>query len=134
MKNKTKHYKMSASEWLFAVLKYIFLILWAMTTFVPLLWVLINAFKSSGEILRNSLALPTSMDLENFITIINYPDVDIPRSFVNSFIISGSVVVLVVVIASLAAFALGRILPLLVLYMFAQDQVVNGLTAGAVKG
>ena len=36
MKNKTKHYKMSASEWLFAVLKYIFLILWAMTTFVPL--------------------------------------------------------------------------------------------------
>ena len=26
------------------------------------------------------------------------------------------------------------ILPLLVLYMFAQDQVVNGLTAGAVKG
>ena len=108
MKNKTKHYKMSASEWLFAVLKYIFLILWAMTTFVPLLWVLINAFKSSGEILRNSLALPTSLDFENFITIINYPDVDIPRSFVNSFIISGSVVVLVVVIASLAAFALGR--------------------------
>ena len=44
MKNKTTHYKMSASEWLFAVLKYIFLILWAMTTFVPLLWVLINAF------------------------------------------------------------------------------------------
>lgn len=49
MKNKTKHYKVSASEWLFAVLKYIFLILWAMTTFVPLLWVLINAFKSSGR-------------------------------------------------------------------------------------
>lgn len=108
MKKKTKHYNLSASEWFFAVLKYVFLFLWAMTTFVPLFWVLINSFKSSGEILRNSLALPTSLDLENFITIINYPDVNIPRSFLNSFIISGSVVVLVVVIASLAAFALGR--------------------------
>lgn len=99
----------TVGQWIGAILKWVILILWALTTFVPLYWVAINAFKSSGEILRNSLALPSSLDFSNFITIMNYPDVNIPRAFVNSFVISGAVVVLVVLISGLAAFALGRL-------------------------
>jgi raffinose/stachyose/melibiose transport system permease protein len=90
------------------ILKHFVLILWALTTIIPLLWVLLNSFKTSGEILRSSFALPGSFNLRNFTTVLNYPDVNMLRSFRNSFIISGSVVVLVVFIAGLASFALGR--------------------------
>lgn len=99
----------TAGQWIGVIVKWIVLIGWALTTIIPLFWVVINSFKSSDAILRNSLALPESLDFSNFITVMNYPDVNIPRAFVNSFVISGSVVVLVVLISSLASFALGRI-------------------------
>jgi raffinose/stachyose/melibiose transport system permease protein len=91
-----------------SVLKYALLFIWAGTTIVPLLWVILNSFKSSGEILRNSIALPKTFNLNNIITVMNYPDVNMLRSFRNSFVISGSVVVLVVFFSGLASFSLGR--------------------------
>jgi raffinose/stachyose/melibiose transport system permease protein len=90
------------------ILKYIILFFWALTTILPLFWVFLNSFKDSSEILRNSVALPESFTLQNLITVLNYPDVNMLRGFRNSFIISGSVVVLVVIFAGFAAFSLGR--------------------------
>lgn len=106
---KYKHLHRRPLDYIASAAKWVILIVWALTTIIPLLWVLINSFKSSGEILRSSLTLPTSLDFSNYLTLINYPDVSIPQAFLNSFIISGSVVVLVVVTASMAAFALGRL-------------------------
>lgn len=91
-----------------SICKYMILSAWALTTVIPLLWVLLNSFKSSEEIVKNGIALPKSLRFDNFITIMNYPDMSMARAFVNSFIISGSVVVGVVLVAGLAAFALGR--------------------------
>ncbi len=93
---------------LIQILKFAVLIFWALTCIVPLLWVLINSFKPSGEILRNSMAFPADPGLGNFKTIMTYPDVNLLRAFGNSIVISGSTVILVVVIASMASFALGR--------------------------
>lgn len=93
---------------LFGVLKYVILFLWSLTTIIPLVWVLLNSFKSSTEIVKNGMALPEKISFFNYITVMSYPDVNMARAFVNSFIISGSVVVGVVTIAGLAAFALGR--------------------------
>ena len=42
---------------------YFFLIVLSIVTMLPLLFLLINAFKSQAEIIRNPLALPTSFDL-----------------------------------------------------------------------
>lgn len=97
------------SGWIAVSSKNVLLIFWSLTTFIPLFWVVINAFKPSGDILRNSLSLPKAPDFANFTTIFNYPDVNIPLSFLNSFIISGAVVILVLIVASLASFALGRL-------------------------
>jgi raffinose/stachyose/melibiose transport system permease protein len=82
---------------------------WAVTTVLPLLWVFINSFKSSNEMLRNSMALPSSLDFKNYATLMSYPDVSLPRSFLNSFIISGSVVLGALLLSGMAAFALSRI-------------------------
>ena len=92
-----------------SVAVYTLLIFWACTTIIPLLWVLLNSFKSSDEILLRSLALPRALKPTNYITMMSYPDVNLLIGFRNSVLISGSVVVGVVLFASFAAFALGRI-------------------------
>lgn len=91
-----------------AVLKYVILISWALTTIIPLLWVFVNSFKTSEEIVKNGVALSSAIQFTNYKTIMSYPDLSMSRAFLNSFIISGSVVVGVVLVAGLAAFALGR--------------------------
>jgi raffinose/stachyose/melibiose transport system permease protein len=85
---------------------YTVLTLWSITTFAPLLWVLNNSFKSSGDILSNSMTLTKKIDFTNFKTIMSYADIG--RAFINSFIISGSVVILVLIIGGFAAFAISR--------------------------
>jgi raffinose/stachyose/melibiose transport system permease protein len=88
------------------VIVYIVLSFWALTTFLPMIWVLINSFKSTDEILRNSVSLPTSLSLTNYKSTFEF--LNIGRAFINSFIISGSVVFLVCLIGGLAAFVLAR--------------------------
>ena len=84
---------------------YAILFIWLLIT---LLWVFLNSFKSSEEILLNGVSLPKSINFTNYLTIFSYPDVNLLRSFLNSFIISGSVVLGVLVLGGLAAFGLGR--------------------------
>ena len=68
------------------VLVYMVLISWSMTTIFPLAWVFLNSFKQSDEIITNTFKLPSEP----------------------TFIISGSVVILVLAFGGLAAFAMAR--------------------------
>lgn len=98
-----KHkFKLSGSK----VITYAILIFWAITTLLPLLWVVNNSFKKSDDILSSSINLAKKFDLNNYKTVLNYAS--IPKAFLNSFIISGSVVVLVCLIGGLAAFVISR--------------------------
>lgn len=87
---------------------YFVLIFWALTTIAPLLWVFINSFKSSSEILSSALSLPSSINFKNFSALNTYSQINIPKGFLNSLIISGSVVVLVLVLGGMAAFVIAR--------------------------
>lgn len=100
--SKNKSFNIDGSK----ILIYIILTLWALTTIFPLLWVTGNAFKVSGDILSNSLSLPKTFTLENFRQVLNYARID--RAFMNSFIISGSVVAFSLLLGGFAAFALSR--------------------------
>ena len=84
------------------------LIAWAITTIAPLAWVIMNSFKSSSEILSSALSIPTKFNFDNFSALRDYSQINIARGFFNSLVISGSVVVLVLVFGSMAAFVLGR--------------------------
>lgn len=88
------------------IIVYTVLVLWALTTLFPLLWVANNSFKSSGDILSNSLSFATSLRLENFKSVFSYAKID--RAFINSLIISGSVVFFSLFLGGFAAFALSR--------------------------
>lgn len=71
-----------------------------------MLWVALNSFKSSGDILSSSFGLPKSFYLKNYVDAISVGQIG--RGFLNSFIMSGSVVVLCILIGGIAAYRLSR--------------------------
>lgn len=85
---------------------YILLIFWAFTTIYPLIWILINSFKTTNEIVKNSFNLPSSFNMTNYMNA--FQKMGIGRSYLNSLIISGSTVLLVVLFGGMAAFIMAR--------------------------
>ncbi len=85
---------------------YIVLILWSFTTVYTLFWVVNNSFKDKSVILTDSFSLAVDPVLDNYITA--FGKMNIGRAYINSFIISGSTIILVMVLAGLAAYAMTR--------------------------
>ncbi len=87
---------------------YALLIIWALTTIYPLFWVAINSFKARNLIIEDSFSLP----LGEAFTLANYKRafdrVPILGAYLNSLALSGTVTVVVMMLAGLAAFALVR--------------------------
>ena len=90
------------------IIIYMILILWMMTTIFPFLWVLINSFKLKDVIIIDSFSLPIkTFTLDNYKEAL-FGKYEIYRAYLNSFIISFSVVFCVMIIAIFAAFAMSR--------------------------
>lgn len=85
---------------------YVILSAWAITTIFPLVWVLLNSFKQSSDIITNTFNIPTDPTLENYINA--FGTINIGKSYVNSFIMSGSVVFFTLFFGGLAAFVMSR--------------------------
>ena len=85
---------------------YAVLIVWAVTTIFPFIWVIVNSFKPSGELLTSSFSLPKEFTLANYENAFN--NLNILKAYGMSFLISGSVTIGVIVLASMMAFALTR--------------------------
>lgn len=87
---------------------YAVLILWALTTIYPLIWVVQNSFKAKNKIIQDSFSLPTG----ELFTLANYRkafnNLNILSAYKNSLFISIVVCILVVVMAGMASFALVR--------------------------
>ena len=90
------------------VLTYLVLCSWALTTIYPFIWVILNSFRKKGLILSDSFSIP----LGDAFTWDNYrvawQRADFKNAYLNSFLISGTVTVFVVIIAGLAAYGLVR--------------------------
>ncbi len=87
---------------------FILLSIWALTTTYPIIWVVLNSFKDRRVILSNSFRLPFG----EFFTMDNYrlafQRVNILSAYKNSLIISGSVAIIVLLLAGLASYVLVR--------------------------
>lgn len=104
---------------------YIILIVWALTTIYPILWVIINSFKDKKHIMSDAFSLPFG----DLFTLGNYAEafekVDILSAYRNSIIISGAVAVLVMLMAGMASFALVR-------YRFRLNKTLYSLVIAAM--
>lgn len=104
---------------------YVILVLWALTTIYPILWVIINSFKDKKHIMSDAFSLPVG----DLFTFGNYTEafekVDILGAYRNSIIISGTVAVLVILMAGMASFALVR-------YRFRLNKTLYSLVIAAM--
>lgn len=82
------------------------LLVLAIYSVVPLLFLFINAVKPEREIQRAPLALPTTLDWTNFTRA--WETADFGTAIRNSLIVSGSTVLLICFVGGMAAFALAR--------------------------
>ena len=101
------------------------LIAWALTTLFPLVWVLNNSFKDRTIILKDSFSF-IGMDtftFENYVTA--FGRMNIAGAYLNSLIISGTVVAGVMFFGGLAAYILAR-------YSFKGRNMIYGALIGAV--
>ena len=81
---------------------------WILTTImlVPLLFIIINAFKTSREAAEMSMALPASWQWENFLVVIERGN--LVTTFFNSTLYSVGSVLLTTLLASMAAYVFAR--------------------------
>ncbi len=85
---------------------YLVLTLWAVTTVYPFVWVVLNSFRPKDEILRDSFSIPAHPTMANYHTA--FQKMSIGWAYVNSFVISGTVMLAVLVLGGLAAYGLAR--------------------------
>ena len=90
------------------VVTYVVLSLWALTTIYPFIWVILNSFRKKGLIISDSFSLPIgeAFTWENYMTA--WERSDFKNAYLNSFVISGTVTLVVVILAGLAAYGLVR--------------------------
>lgn len=88
--------------------EYFVLCFWALTTIYPFLWVILNSFRKKSLIISDSFSIPLgeAFTLENYLTA--WERSDFLNAYMNSFIISGTVTLVVVVLAGVAAYGLVR--------------------------
>jgi len=107
------------------VLIYAILGLWALTTIYPFIWVILNSFRKKGLILSDSFSLPLgeAFTFENYI--VAWQRSDFKNAYLNSFLISGTVTIIVIILAGLAASGLTR-------YRFPGRTVLYSLIMGGM--
>ena len=90
------------------ILIYIVLSFWALTTIYPFLWVILNSFRQKGLILSDSFSLPLgdAFTFENYI--VAWQRSDFKNAYLNSILISGTVTIVVIILAGLCAYGLVR--------------------------
>jgi raffinose/stachyose/melibiose transport system permease protein len=88
------------------VLKYVVLILFSLLFVYPIFLMIMSSFKTNLDIMTHPLGLPTSLSLENYVTV--WKKVHFADYFLNSLIISSTSVLIILFVSSMAAFYLAR--------------------------
>ncbi|MFF2483292.1 carbohydrate ABC transporter permease [Paenibacillus sp. NPDC058071] len=85
---------------------YLTLTAWALTTIYPMFWIVNNSFKVSRDVMNDSFSLALNPVMVNYDSA--FDRMNIGKSYINSLIMSGSTVLLVLLFGGLAAYVLSR--------------------------
>lgn len=100
-----KHKKSEYSVGLF--ITEVLLVLVACVVVFPIVLILINSFKTNGEILTDMVALPSHLTLANYAEAI--AKMNFPRKFVNTVVVSVASVAGIILFGSMAAYKITRV-------------------------
>jgi len=89
---------------IFRLLRHTILIAYCLITLIPLVWVILSAFKTNLQIMTDPLGLPTQFNLDNFV--FTWVKGNVGLYFFNSLFISSVSTIATIVFATTTAFAL----------------------------
>ena len=98
--------KRSASENIWLVIKYVLLIGFTILCLYPLVWLFLASFKTNAELYTNTWGLPEQWSMANYVSAVVKGGVF--RYFGNSVIISVFSVLITVILATMASYAIAR--------------------------
>ncbi len=93
-------------QWLRHVPSYLFLGLWALFTIGSISWVVLASLKTNRDVFRNPFSIPADPQWNNYAKV--WTTSDVGQGFLNSLIIVGISVALILLISSPAAYVLSR--------------------------
>jgi raffinose/stachyose/melibiose transport system permease protein len=92
----------------YEIIKHLVLFIYGLFTLVPMIWVLLSAFKNNIQIMTDPLGLPTSFEIDNFV--FTWVQGNIGIYFLNSLFVGSIATVLTILFSAATAFALTRML------------------------
>ena len=106
----------------FSALHHVVLTLWALLVILPLLWTVYTSLKTSREILTDPFGLPEHMQWSNYSRA--WQEARIGDYFVNTLIVVGAALVIVMLLGAMCAYVLAR-------FRFPGNRVIYyGMVAG----
>ena len=85
---------------------HVLLSLWAVIVIVPFLWVVLSSFKTTKEILASPFSLPKHWSFDNYEHA--WTDAGIRDFFLNTVIVVGAALVLVMILGAMCSYVLAR--------------------------
>ncbi len=82
------------------------LVIWSVIVIVPMLWTLVTSFKTTREIFASPFSPPTSLNFVNYVNA--WTTAGIGNYFVNTVLVVGSALVIVMVLGAMCAYVLAR--------------------------
>ena len=93
-------------EKVFAGVSHGVLVLWAAIVVLPLLWTFMTSFKTTSEIFSSPFTLPTAFNFTNYVNA--WTTAGIGSAFLNTILVVGSALVLVMILGAMCAYVLAR--------------------------
>ncbi len=98
-----------------AIIAHTALIAWVIIICAPLLWVLMSSFKTTQQIFGSPFSLPTTLNFDNYVSA--WTTASIGTYFLNTVIVVGSALVIVMLLGAMCAYYLAR-------YEFKGSQII----------
>ena len=89
-----------------AATSHVLLAIWSAIVIVPFLWVVLSSFKTTKEILASPFSLPAHWNFHNYLSA--WTDAGIRTFFLNTVIVVGASLVLVMLLGAMCAYVLAR--------------------------
>jgi N-acetylglucosamine transport system permease protein len=90
----------------FGGVSHVILIIWAAIVILPMLWTLMTSFKTTSQIFASPFSLPDGLHAENYTGA--WTTAGIGNYFVNTVIVVGSALVIVMILGAMCSYVLAR--------------------------
>jgi len=98
--------KSTAGDKVVGGVSHVVLALWALVVILPMLWTLLGSFKTTAEIFKSPFGLPAQWNFNNYVSA--WVDNNFGGMFVNTIIVVGCSLILVMVLGAMCAYVLAR--------------------------